>query len=128
MLFVCLGNSCRSPMAEGFARAYGSDVLVAQSAGFYPARIVQPLTRKVMLEKNIDLSAAYPKPLEAVKLASFDVIVNMAAQPLPAAVTGRVEEWKVPDPIGLPEPVYREVANQIEQLVMRLILNLRAAA
>ena len=38
VLFVCIGNSCRSQMAEGFARAYGSDVMAPASAGLAPAR------------------------------------------------------------------------------------------
>ena len=39
VLFVCIGNSCRSQMAEAFARVYGSDILVAASAGLAPATI-----------------------------------------------------------------------------------------
>ena len=42
-------------MAEAFARAYGSDVLEAHSAGLAPALALAPLTHAVMLEKNIDL-------------------------------------------------------------------------
>jgi arsenate reductase len=42
VLFVCVGNACRSQMAEAFARAYGSDVLVPASAGFIPAAKVPP--------------------------------------------------------------------------------------
>ena len=36
VLFVCIGNSCRSQVAEAFARAYGSDVMEVQSAGVSP--------------------------------------------------------------------------------------------
>ena len=54
-------------MAEGFARAYGADVLYAQSAGLAPALAVAPLTHHVMLEKNIDLGDCYPKELEHVE-------------------------------------------------------------
>ena len=44
VLFVCLGNSCRSQMAEGFARAYGQGVWEVESAGLMPATIIAPLT------------------------------------------------------------------------------------
>ena len=37
VLFVCIGNACRSQMAEAFARAYGSDILTVRSAGLAPA-------------------------------------------------------------------------------------------
>ena len=56
VLFLCIGNSCRSQMAEGFANRYGQDVMKVASAGFAPASIVQPLTRKVMEDKNINIS------------------------------------------------------------------------
>src|ERR1700760_227104 len=51
ILFVCIGNSCRSQMAEAFARAYGSDVLWVQSAGLSPASIVAPLTKQMLAER-----------------------------------------------------------------------------
>src|SRR5271156_244497 len=46
VLFVCIGNSCRSQMAEAFARAYGSDVMVAQSAGLSPATTISAVTKQ----------------------------------------------------------------------------------
>ena len=54
VLFVCLGNICRSAMAEAFANRYGADVLQAASAGLTPAYANAPLTQKVMLEKNMN--------------------------------------------------------------------------
>src|SRR5579871_2557108 len=55
VLFVCIGNSCRSQMAEGFARAYGSDIMDSQSAGLSPATVIAPLTRQVLGEKNVKI-------------------------------------------------------------------------
>ena len=91
VLFLCIGNACRSPMAEGFARTYGSDVLHAQSAGLAPALAVAPLTHHVMLEKNIDLGDCYPKELEHVD-GAIDLIINMSGHDVPARQTGR--KWK----------------------------------
>ena len=110
-------------MAEGFARLYGSDVIEAVSAGLEPAWRVDPLTMKVMLEKNIDLSAAEPKSLEQVNGTPFDLIVNISG----IHVSGRVpvESWEVRDPVNQSEKVFREVAEQIEHLVMNMILRLR---
>ena len=126
MLFVCIGNACRSPMALGFARAYGSDVLKAESAGLAPALAVSSLTRKVMLEKNVDLGQEFPKSLEMVDLAEFDVIVNISGYPFPVETGAQVDTWNVRDPIGESEEVYQEVRDQIEQRVMRMILELRS--
>jgi len=111
-------------MAEGFARAYGADVLIPQSAGLAPAISLSPLTHKVMLEKSIDLGHAYPKTLDMVE-AGFDRIINMSGHPLPMDFSAPVEEWDVRDPIGESEEVYREVRDEIEQRVMRLVLSLR---
>jgi len=113
-------------MAEGFARAYGSDVIAAQSAGLAPAMSIAPLTRAVMLEKNIDIGDAFPKGLDFAIRRGADLIVNMSGQKLPSKSTVQVEDWELRDPIGQSEDVYRTVRDQIEQRVMRLILAIRA--
>ena len=124
VLFVCIGNSCRSQMAEAFARSYGSDVLEVASAGVYPAAIVAPLTGQVLRERNIGIEGHFPKDLSAVLYEPFDLVVNMSGLPLEIPGADPIE-WKVPEPIGQPEEVFRSVADQIESLVMRLILDLR---
>jgi arsenate reductase len=127
VLFVCIGNSCRSQMAEGFARAYGGDILIAASAGLSPASIVQPLTKLVLAERNIRIEDQFPKGIEILTREQFDVIVNMSGHPLPLASQAQVRDWPVRDPIGESEQVYKSVAEQIEGLVMRLILELRSS-
>jgi arsenate reductase (thioredoxin) len=125
VLFLCIGNSCRSQMAEGFARKYGSDVLEPMSAGLAPCAIVQPLTKKVMEAKNINIDSQYPKDFTAVPLASFDLIVNMSGRKLPAETPIEMRDWAVEDPIGCTEEFYIQIRDQIETLVMHLILELR---
>lgn len=126
VLFVCIGNSCRSQMAEALARTYGADVMEAHSAGLNPATVIAPLTRKVLGEKNMNIDGQFPKGVDLFTRIKFDVIVNMSGAPVPTE-SARIVEWLVPDPIGKPEAVYRAVESQIESLVMRLILELRAA-
>jgi arsenate reductase len=113
-------------MAKGFASHYGSDVLVADSAGVAPAMAIPSLTRKVMLEKNIELGESIPKGLDLIDVESTEIIINMSGYPLELETEARVEDWKIRDPIGEREEIYREVRDQIEQRVMRLILELRA--
>jgi arsenate reductase len=128
VLFVCIGNSCRSQMAEAFARAYGSDILTAHSAGLAPAILVAPLTRQVLAEKNVPMDGQFPKRLDAFAGERFEVVVNLSGEPLPAAVgAARLIEWTIRDPIGESESIYRAVAAEIEGLVMRLILELRGS-
>ena len=124
VLFLCIGNSCRSQMAEGFAKTYGSDVMEIHSAGLAPAPLIAPMTKYIMSLRGVALEGQFPKGLETVLRHPFDIIVNMTGQPIniPGAV---LLDWPVRDPIGLQEPVYRAVAAQIEDLVMRLVLQVR---
>jgi len=124
VLFVCIGNACRSQMAEAFARTYGSDVLVAKSAGLYPAETVSPVTARLMFEKNIALEGSVPKGLEQTG-TNFDLIVNMSGLPLPPDLASPVRKWDVEDPVWLSEARHREVRDRIESLVQNLILELR---
>lgn len=116
-------------MAEAFARAYGSDVLEAYSAGLAPALAAAPLTHAVMLEKNIDLGDFYPKEIHRVLSrvpGNVDLIVNMSGYELQMRTPAPLEEWDVRDPIGEPEEVFREVRNDIERRVLALIKALRS--
>lgn len=125
VLFICIGNAIRSQMAEGFARCYGSDVLIAKSAGLNPATNIMPMTRKIMSERNIDLGDVLPKPITDHQGDTFDLIVNLSGRSLPADLRAPVRDWKVKDPMGQKEQAYREAADEIERLVMQLILELR---
>ncbi len=111
-------------MAEGLAGKYGADVMFAQSAGLAPIQRVDPLGIKVMQDRNIDISEAFPKGPEAVDPQSFDLIVNMSGSRMPS-MTVPIEEWKIPDPIGGTEEDFRKTADLLEQQVMRLVLQLR---
>jgi arsenate reductase len=125
VLFLCIGNICRSPMAEAMARKYGSDVLEASSAGLSPAMSNTPFTRTVLTEKNIDLGDHLPQRFRDEDPKSFDLIVNMSGSPLPRNLGVPVEDWKVDDPMGKDEDEFRKTRETIEMLVMRLILRAR---
>lgn len=113
-------------MAEGFARAYGKDVIVPASAGLAPSINVPPLTIQVMKEKGIEIDDHFPKDLGFMRNIQFDLVINMSGQKLPTMKMLQVEEWKVRDPIGKAEEVYRATRDDIENRVMRLVLALRA--
>ena len=125
VLFVCIGNSCRSQMAEALARAYGADVMTPASAGLSPALAISPLTIEVLEQRNIRMDGHFPKNLEMLAKEPFDVVINISGYPIPPLKAGNVVSWSVPDPIGQSQAVYQSVLNQIEGLVMRLILELR---
>ena len=126
VLFLCIGNICRSPMAEALARKYGSDVIEPRSAGLFPGPTGHPLTRSVLLEKNVDLGDHVPKRLRDLNPRNFDLIVNISGSPLPGDFGVPVENWSVADPYGGTEEDYRRAREELEMLVMRLILRARA--
>ncbi len=128
VLFLCIGNSCRSQMAEGFARKYGADVMEVGSAGLSPASIVQPQTHEVMNQKNISIDDQFPKDLSSVNVATYNLIINMSGVKLPGRIPIEIRDWKVEDPIGRSEDVYIAVRDQIEAQVMQLVLELRREA
>lgn len=125
VLFVCLGNSCRSQMAEAFARAYGSDVLVAASAGLTPATGIAEDTMRAMLAKGLDLRDHFPKSIRHLNRAHFDIVINMSGFDIPDSVGTSIRSWEVPDPVYLKYDEHCEVRDAIERLVMTLILELR---
>jgi arsenate reductase len=125
VLFVCVGNACRSQMAEAFARVYGHDALVAASAGLTPAMAVMPDTVRAMAEKEIDLRDQFPKSVYHMRRSKFDLVVNMTGVALPEGIDAPVEEWSVRDPVAMDYDEHCEVRDEIEQLVMNLIFKLR---
>ncbi|HBB67451.1 MAG: arsenate reductase [Elusimicrobia bacterium GWA2_56_46] len=76
ILFLCTGNSCRSQMAEGWARHLHGDKLEAYSAGINPHGI-HPLTLQVMKEAGVDISAQSSKHIRVVKDIDFDYVITL---------------------------------------------------
>ena len=129
VLFVCIGNACRSQMAEGFARAYGADVMIPASAGLAPAMNVARDTKTAMAEKDIDIRHHFPKAIRHLGRAQFDLMINMSGSEIPAGhLNGAtVVEWDVDDPVFMKYEDHCKVRDEIETLVMKLILDLRHA-
>jgi len=76
VLFLCTGNSCRSQMAEGWARHLRGDVVEAYSAGVAPYRL-DPRAVQVMDEAGVDISRQRPKPVDALKDMDFDCVTTL---------------------------------------------------
>lgn len=76
ILFLCTGNSCRSQMAEGWARALKGDVLEAYSAGI-ETHGLNPNAVKVMAEAGVDISGHRSKHVNELKDVAFDLVVTV---------------------------------------------------
>jgi arsenate reductase (thioredoxin) len=125
VLFLCIGNACRSQMAEAFARAHGSDVLMPSSAGFAPATRIPDDTIRAMDEKNLDVRGQVPKRLSDMSAMDFDLIINMSGYPLPRINGTALRVWDVDDPIGIEYDKHCQIRDEIEMRVKKLILELR---
>ena len=76
VLFLCTGNSCRSQMAEGWARHLKSDVIDPYSAGVKPHGL-DPRAVRVMAEAGVDISGHRSKHLDELKNSDFDCVVTV---------------------------------------------------
>lgn len=126
---MCIGNTCRSQMAEALARHFHSDVIDPSSAGISPfGKIVDP-TRAVLLERGISLGRQYSKGLGEVRADVVELIVNMSGLPGEALFSAKkVLDWDVGDPYGEDLSVYRDICDQIEARLHELAAALRADA
>jgi arsenate reductase len=79
VLFLCTGNSCRSQMAEGFARKLQGDAVHAYSAGVEPHGMNERAV-KVMAEAGVDISGQRSKHVDELKDVSFDYVVTVCDQ------------------------------------------------
>ncbi|MGH9714875.1 MAG: low molecular weight phosphatase family protein [Candidatus Acidiferrales bacterium] len=128
VLFVCIGNSCRSPMAEAVARHAAPDVIVAFSAGLSPLGRIQDSTRKVLLERGIRADGLSSKhPNDDTIPQPPDLIINMSGYPGRSIFAGlNFEDWDVGDPYGEDMETYRRICDDIEARIADLAARLRA--
>jgi arsenate reductase len=76
VLFLCTGNSCRSQMAEGWARQLKGDAVEAYSAGI-ETHGLNPLAVKVMAEAGVDISRQHSKQVDELGAVEFDAVVTV---------------------------------------------------
>jgi arsenate reductase len=129
ILFLCTGNSCRSQMAEGWARHLKGDVIEAYSAGVWPSG-VNPKTIMVMAEAGVDISGQMSKHVDEMLWIDFDYVITLcdnARQQCPV-FPGRVKliHKAFEDPIsvvGSEEKIlqaYRKTRDDIKELIETL--------
>jgi arsenate reductase len=128
VLFVCIGNACRSQMAEAIAKHVAADVIEPSSAGLVAFGEIVPPTIAVLNEHGISAAGQSSKPLRSDELSSADLVVNMTGRSGKSVFTGQtppVEDWNVGDPYGFNLAVYREIRDQIEAHVDDLARRIR---
>ena len=130
VMFLCTANSCRSQMAEGFAKEYGKGLIEIYSAGLMAAG-VHKRAAAVMKEIGIDISRQESKTIDETLLRQMDVVVtlcNYAESLCPSTPSGiRRIHWPIKDPvgtIGTEEQImneFRRARDQIKEKVQKII-------
>ena len=122
LLFVCIENSNRSQMAEGFARRLGRGRATVFSAGSRPSGQVNLRAIQFMKEKGIDLTVQLSKGLDDLPKVRWDYIVTMGCgDACPMLPADHRLDWDLPDPKHLDDAGFRAVRDRIEGLVADLI-------
>jgi protein-tyrosine-phosphatase len=91
VLFLCIGNACRSQMAEAIARHTASDVIEPSSAGLVPFGEIPSTTLTVLRERGISVDGQTSKPLRSEDMSEADIVINM---------TGRSGATIFPEPVA----------------------------
>jgi arsenate reductase (thioredoxin) len=122
LLFVCVENSCRSQLAEAFARIYGGDKVEAFSAGSHPSGVVNPKAIESMRELGYDLSTHGSKSLEDLPDDNWDFVATMGCgDACPFIQAKRREEWQIPDPKDMSPEDFRSVRDEIAEKIATLL-------
>jgi arsenate reductase (thioredoxin) len=122
VLFVCIENSCRSQMAEAFAKIHGAGKLEAYSSGSKPSGKVNPRAIEFMSELGYDLSKHDSKSLTQIPDVEYDYAITMGCgDECPFVRAKRREDWGIPDPKHLEPDEFRKVRALIESKVKELI-------
>jgi arsenate reductase len=124
ILFVCIGNTGRSVMAERLLARAADGRHEARSAGAAPGDAVEPKVLDVLSEVGIDASDHVPHELGDEDTAWADVVVAACDGACPVVPGKRYIAWNLPDPMGRPLDEVRairdEIATRVEQLVREL--------
>jgi arsenate reductase (thioredoxin) len=133
VLFLCTGNTCRSQMAEGWARHLLAGRVEPSSAGVEARTAVDPRAVRVMAEAGVDISGQRPKTVDSLKDRTFDLIITLCGHAQETCPffpgPGRVVHFGFEDPPRLAEGAateeaalghYRRVRDEIREFVAGL--------
>ena len=134
-LFVCYGNTCRSPMAEGLARKLLGEGVRVESAGLAPAfEAAQPEAIEVMEDLyEVDISGHRTRDVSAFSLEETHWIIALDAYVYEAlkerfpGLGERLVFWDIDDPFGRPRRAYEQSARLIEYCINKFLLGKKGA-
>ncbi|MDJ0507829.1 MAG: arsenate reductase, glutathione/glutaredoxin type [Crocosphaera sp.] len=129
VMFVCKRNSCRSQMAEGFAKTLGKDKIEVTSSGLEASR-VHPTAIEVMDEIGINITDQTSDPLSDFQAENYDAVISLCGcgvnLPQEWVLRDIFEDWELDDPDGQPLETFHRVRDEIKVKVEELIQKLEA--
>lgn len=134
LLFVCGGNTCRSPMAVGIARTLSPAPAQVESAGIAPhGHSAEPDAVAVVRDKfGVDISRHRPHSIKGVDLRPYTRVVAMEPYVARALANehgvplDKLAVWDIKDPFRCGRPAYERCADEIHRLLTTLIADLDA--
>ena len=127
LMFVCRRNSCRSQIAEGFAKTLGKGKIEVTSSGLEASR-VHPTAIEVMSDIDIDIREQTSDPLSNFKADDYDAVISMCgcgtSLPSEWVMQEVFEDWDLDDPDGQPIETFQRVRDEIKERVVKLIAQL----
>ena len=142
IVFVCTGNTCRSPMAEGFARHYlsseqGADCVISRGLFVAPGSVVSANSVLAMKEHGIDISHHIPTAFSSKDIANTDIVLTMTSShsdyvkkifPEYSHIIFSLSEYldvdDISDPYGCEPDVYINCAHEIQEAIKKLVKKL----
>jgi ArsR family transcriptional regulator, arsenate/arsenite/antimonite-responsive transcriptional repressor / arsenate reductase (thioredoxin) len=127
VLFICTGNSARSPMAAGWLNHLGAGRVTARSAGVAPAPL-HPLAAAAMAEHGVDISGHRPAHLDSFETSNFTRVITLcdrareACGELPAVPAAA--HWSIPNPSQAHPPdleAFRATARELRARIRHLL-------
>tara|TARA_Y100001947_G_C10301285_1_gene287310 strand:+ start:339 stop:725 length:387 start_codon:yes stop_codon:yes gene_type:complete len=121
ILFLCVENSCRSQIAEAFAKRYSDLSLEFLSAGSSPSGVVNSRAIEFMSEFGYDLSDHFSKSVDEIN-NEVDILISMGCgDSCPYLAASERLEWDIPDPKNMKDKEFKLVIKSIEKKVKALI-------
>lgn len=127
VMFVCIGNACRSPMAEAIARHEAGDVLEVTSAGLMPMGYLPEMTLQTLTQNGYSTEGLDSKAIDSKVLVETELVLNMSGYERPTALANAssVEHWPVADPYGEDAATYQTILEEIRGRINELATRLR---
>ena len=125
VVFLCVENSCRSQMAEAFAKINNGGQYNIQSAGSRPSGAVNPKAINSMARVGYDLNTHHSKGIETLPMDGVEAMISMGCgDACPQVPAKQRIEWEIADPKDMDNEEFDKVRDIIQAKVENFLENL----